>query len=77
MDEDLQEFCPAVRNFGKLCLYPKIRGVFLSGGGKCCSAGLCNVAASFPAPHLHIPSEERVREVSRRFALPCSQEIRT
>lgn len=69
MDEERRESCPAERNFGRPCLYPNIRGIFLSCGRPCSSAGVCNASANFAAPYQHIPSEEKVREVCRRLAL--------
>lgn len=55
--------CPAERNIGNPCLYPDLREIALDCGAPCCSAGICNVSASFPAPTVHRPSDDEARKV--------------
>lgn len=60
--------CPAERNLGNSCLYPDLRKIAFDCGAPCCSAGICNVSASFAAPTVHRPTDDEARKVFLRMA---------
>ncbi len=60
--------CPADRNFGKPCIYPRAREIAYSCGSECCTAGICNVQAGSAAPYVHFPTDGKVALIFFRLA---------